>query len=301
MRGIMTTDRRRRLCGLAVLFLAALTCNTQLVIGADSLIVESKEVDLYAGTDTLHVRIVNRLLTRAIVIPFVVRDVDPGCLPSAMSVGFAERLESKLTQISVTNQYARRDGLCAPESLLSFATPHSIEPHTLVPVDSAQWGLLLAAYGYPESEYLPAGADSAGSIVIAFTPPPVFGSFEIDTTCVAPANHVFFMDGYAGTPVIRTPVFVKGAVRLCDCRYHGDLDGSGGINATDMAILIDWVFFGVGPPPTDPTCPHSNRGDFNCDGIENATDLTLLINHVNFGGPGPCDPCACDPYPTNCP
>lgn len=293
--------RFRRLIRRTMWFLMLAPLPVSSVLGADSLIVQSREVDLDSGADTLRVRIVNTRLTRAVVIPFAVRNVEPGCLPSAMSVSLAERLEDRLTQITVTNQYSVKDGTCTADSFAVFSTPHITQQDTFVDVAVQEWGMLFACYGYPEAEYLPAGSDTSGSVVLAFTPPPVFGSFEIDTTCVGPANHVFFMDGYPGPIVIRTPVFVKGVVRMCDCRFHGDLDGSGGIEATDLAILIDWVFFSVGPPPSDPTCPHVDRGDFNCDGVDDAMDLALMIDHVNYGGPGPCDPCACDPYPSGCP
>lgn len=88
----------------------------------------------------------------------------------------------------------------------------------------------------------------------------------------------------------------------CDCSSHGDIaQDDGFFDAVDVAELIDAVFFGGAMPPVDPSCPHVDRGDFNCDGFDDATDLAQLIDTVFFGGDGPCDPCACDPYPGNCP
>jgi hypothetical protein len=87
----------------------------------------------------------------------------------------------------------------------------------------------------------------------------------------------------------------------CDCARHADLNSDYFIDAADLAFLIDWVFFGVGPPATDPGCPHVDRGDFNCDGMDDATDISLMIDHVLFGGSPPCEPCDCAAYPTNCP
>lgn len=77
------------------------------------------------------------------------------------------------------------------------------------------------------------------------------------------------------------------------------MNGNGVVNAADLTMLINVVFFGV-PDIRDPLCP-GNRSDFDCNGFTNAVDLTLMINHVFFGGRGPCDPCQCNPYPTNCP
>lgn len=75
----------------------------------------------------------------------------------------------------------------------------------------------------------------------------------------------------------------------CNCPFQADLDGSTTLNATDLTLLINIIFFG-GTNVQDPECPRT-RADFNADGVANATDLTLLINHIFFGGAGPVDPC----------
>lgn len=86
------------------------------------------------------------------------------------------------------------------------------------------------------------------------------------------------------------------------CGSHGDVSGDDGvIDATDLQVLIDHIFFGGGAPPSDEGCPHLNRGDFDCNGADDAVDLGHMIDHVFFGGAGPCNPCACVSYPSNCP
>jgi len=85
----------------------------------------------------------------------------------------------------------------------------------------------------------------------------------------------------------------------CACSHQADFDASGFIDAVDLAIEIDIVFFGS-IDPQDPSCP-ATRGEFNCDGFTDAVDLAEFIDHVFFGGAGPCDPCRCNLYPTNCP
>lgn len=82
----------------------------------------------------------------------------------------------------------------------------------------------------------------------------------------------------------------------CACPFQADLDGSNTINATDLTIVINVIFFG-GADIMDPGCPVT-RSDFNNNGTVNAVDLTLLINHVFFGEPGPCDPC--NPVQSTC-
>jgi len=75
----------------------------------------------------------------------------------------------------------------------------------------------------------------------------------------------------------------------CDCPFQADLNADTFVDATDLAFVIDIVFFG-GADVSDPGCPNA-RADFNADGFADATDLAFLIDHVFFGQPGPLDPC----------
>ncbi|MBD3298853.1 MAG: hypothetical protein GF341_09380 [candidate division Zixibacteria bacterium] len=85
------------------------------------------------------------------------------------------------------------------------------------------------------------------------------------------------------------------------CPHHGDLAADDGLlTSEDLNVMIDVVFFNAQTTP-DPGCPHVNRADVNCDGITDAIDVNEFIQTLFFNGPLPCDPCACDPYPTNCP
>jgi len=95
-----------------------------------------------------------------------------------------------------------------------------------------------------------------------------------------------FDDGYpdyfdAGSITIAEP--------LCDCPSQASFDGNTIVDAVDLALLIDIVFFGA-PDVQDPNCPNA-RADFNCDEVSDAVDLAVMIDHVFFGGAGPCDPC----------
>lgn len=97
------------------------------------------------------------------------------------------------------------------------------------------------------------------------------------------------------------PAFGPGEIAVvpCDCPWQSDYDQNGFIDATDLAFMIDLVFFG-GDDPMDLSCV-TTRGDFDCNGFSDATDLAFAIDHIFFGGAGPCDPCACSPFPSGCP
>lgn len=267
--------------------------------GSDSLIIPSAIVRPGGPETSIQIRFVNEAVVRSMVVPLEIRALAPGCHPETLSIGFANRLVSHLTFIRVTNQYGIRNGFCQSSGEPSFFEPVEDSAYRPTAVTSEDWGLVFAAFGFQSGDHLPAGADSTGSMVIEFTPPDSLGAFEIDTVCIGPNNHLLYVDnqGYA----FHVPVFVKGVFTMCDCLFHGDLDGSGAIDATDLAILIDCVFFGMGAPASDSTCPHVDRGDFNCDGYDDALDVSMMIDYVNFGGDPPCDPCQCDPYPTSCP
>ncbi len=62
---------------------------------------------------------------------------------------------------------------------------------------------------------------------------------------------------------------------------HGDANGDGVINATDVVYLINYLFIS-GPVP-DPL----EAGDVNCDGVVNVTDVVYLINYLFISGPPP--------------
>ncbi len=93
----------------------------------------------------------------------------------------------------------------------------------------------------------------------------------------------------------------KPKVFNCACQHQGDVVADGVPDVFDVVGLIDYAFSGASQPPMDPSCPHVDRGDVNCDGGDDVFDVVGLIDYVFSGGNTPCNPCACSPYPTNCP
>lgn len=89
----------------------------------------------------------------------------------------------------------------------------------------------------------------------------------------------------------------------CDCPSQGDWNDDGTICPLDVSFAINYVYRQRdSPPPSDPHCPAINRGDWDCDGDMDPDDFDLIVEYVYRGpGVGPCDPCACDPYPEGCP
>jgi len=87
------------------------------------------------------------------------------------------------------------------------------------------------------------------------------------------------------------------------CVYHSDANADGVINIVDVTIFVDIAFRG-GAPIIDASCPHAPAGrtDINCDGETTVIDVVMIVD-VAFRGATAnfCNPCACNPYPDNCP
>jgi len=65
-------------------------------------------------------------------------------------------------------------------------------------------------------------------------------------------------------------------------KMTGDLDNDGKVNASDVLILINYMFAGGTPPE-----PY-NMGNVDCIDDVNANDVLYLINYMFSGGPAPC-------------
>jgi hypothetical protein len=79
---------------------------------------------------------------------------------------------------------------------------------------------------------------------------------------------------------------------ICACPDHGNPQGGVGVDALDVAFVIDEAFAQGPHAPKDPFCPHTNRSDLNCDGEINILDISYVVDYVYKGGQAPCDPCA---------
>ena len=87
------------------------------------------------------------------------------------------------------------------------------------------------------------------------------------------------------------------------CVHHGDPVPDGVLDIFDVVSVIN-VAFRDGAPMIDADCPHAGGGrtDVNCDGATDILDVTLFINRAFRDDQTPfCNPCACSPYPSNCP
>lgn len=87
------------------------------------------------------------------------------------------------------------------------------------------------------------------------------------------------------------------------CANHADPNPDGIIDILDVIATVE-VAFRNAPALKDASCPHdpAGRTDVNCSGATDIFDVTQLVEvafrnaTIKF-----CNPCDCNPYPTNCP
>lgn len=114
------------------------------------------------------------------------------------------------------------------------------------------------------------------------------GIFEIDSACFTPAQTLTYYSSVLGWIY---PAFTAGIVTVvaCDCPNQGDVNASGFPDAVDIAWADEILFHGY-PDFENPACVTS-RLDTNCASFIDASDLAILIDYVYFNGSVPCDPC----------
>ena len=77
---------------------------------------------------------------------------------------------------------------------------------------------------------------------------------------------------------------------ICPITMTGDVNADGVINASDIIILVNYMFQS-GPPPE----PCAASGDLNCSGNVTSGDCTELVAYIFKSGPAPCNVCALIP------
>ncbi|HUU45483.1 MAG TPA: hypothetical protein VM118_07080, partial [Acidobacteriota bacterium] len=149
--------------------------------------------------------------------------------------------------------------------------------------------------------YMAAGSDGAPpggtpSARLYFNVTGTAGTFEIDTTCITPGNHLILVDNVTWDLL---PVsFTKGVVTIvdsCMCDCHADPICDSVHNILDLVAIVGVAFQGADPiPDPNPFCPYETTG-VNCDDVTNVLDVGLMNLVVNYGANPDstfCDPCA---------
>lgn len=122
--------------------------------------------------------------------------------------------------------------------------------------------------------------------VYEFTAPPPPGSHRsVGGACYPGDSLPSLLELFRTDSVVRAE-FLAG---ICHCDFVGDGDSDGEIDAVDLMLLINAVFF-TGTILHDSECPRV-RFDVDCDGRVDVVDLAVIIDYIFFGGEPLCNPC----------
>ncbi|MBI5866921.1 MAG: HYR domain-containing protein [candidate division Zixibacteria bacterium] len=248
-------------------------------MSGNTVVVESKTV--FAGQTGVPVaiKLTNVVALRHIVVPLSVRSVTAGSFMSSVQMEFGDRLVAGvLTDVRLRNLYADPDGTCNPGGFKTITfNAHHDAVFTPQAVGASPEGLLFVAGTLPGNMHtLSPGADATGSLNLTMSVTSVPGSFEIDTTCIDPANHLVFIKSGSTTPPI-VPAFTKGVITLIS-------------NSIPVAQCLDAVV----PAGADCMADASvNNGSFDPDGgsltlaqtppgpySKGTTNVTLVVTDV---------------------
>jgi hypothetical protein len=159
------------------------------------------------------VYLANDVTLRTIIVPLMVRSVDPGAFITAMRLNFSDRLPPKgpISEILFTSQFGPGTGTCKSAKPGGFA--EIVFGDTLShPVTSSPFGLMFSRAKIIGAD-LPPGADSTGSLIMTVDVTDTPGRFEIDTTCANPANHLLF---HTTDNKAIVPDFTKSTITISD-------------------------------------------------------------------------------------
>ena len=91
-------------------------------------------------------------------------------------------------------------------------------------------------------------------------------------------------------------IWYGAAGAACPIEMSGDVNINGIISASDIIVLVNYVFK-AGPEPL----PCLANGDVNCNGLVSSSDIITLVISVFKAGPPPCNVCDLIPAVWSCP
>lgn len=255
--------------------------------------IQSRSVPAGAGFVTVGIYLQNDVALAAVVLPLEIRSVTSGSfIADTLVVNAANRLTTHLTGYTVKSYFPSEDNNrfweCGGGGYKTRGLPDFINPDAffyVVNVGQEDSVLSPGTDGAP-----PGGSPSA---LVSFGVTSTNGTFEIDTTCITPANHLLFV---TSSPIVGiVPGFTKAVIEIgCECDCHTDPQCDGYHDIVDW-LKIKNVAQGSSAPIPDPNpfCPVVTT-DVNCDGLTNNTDKNLMYGVV-FLGDDPdsvfCNPC----------
>jgi hypothetical protein len=181
---------------------------------ANTVSVESRTADPGEADIELRVSLVNDVTLRTVAVPLAFRTVEGSAYMTSLKSAWGDRLPESfgqpLSSIVFVNTYYTEDGTCKDGFPGGFGT--IAQNDTL---DHPVPGSPIAVLFFRSkliSDVLPPGADTVGSMRLEFDLGPGQGSFEIDSNCVNPANHLLLIDNSDNQGIV--PEFTKALITV---------------------------------------------------------------------------------------
>lgn len=232
MRKFQTTSSWERGVVLALCTIPVILCKQ--AAAENSVTLESKSVYIGAQNVVVGIFISNDPYLNAVVMPLEIREVTPGAFITNSLQLEANSLGRISASDLINNELIRyypnpatSNSCSGPVNLTYSTSDPSVD---FVSPDCAMW----AGYGSAPIDHClspgsdgPVGLGGIPSLQLVFDVTSVIGTFEIDSCCVTPGNHVYYIDGgveSCGEPAnYITPSFAKSIISIGIL----DLDGDG--------------------------------------------------------------------------
>jgi len=181
-------------------------------MAANTVVIQDQNVAKGATGVIIPVLLSNDDNLKSVICPLVFREQTPGAFITSVALDFGDRLPvgGPLSEIGFRNQYADEDGICHDGEAGGFGT---ITLATGGPgaVGASPEGVLFVRQKLFSAALAP-GSDATGSFLLTVDVTNVDGTFEIDTTCANPSNHLLFIEDVTNIPHI--PEFTKGIITV---------------------------------------------------------------------------------------
>lgn len=122
---------------------------------------------------------------------------------------------------------------------------------------------------------------TAGAAAVIWGAHPDWTNMQVREAMMSTASRASTPDNSYGWGIVNTWAALH--VSFAPPSYvHGDADGSGDVDVSDVVYLISFIFSGgVEPAPLA-------AGDADCSGAIDISDVVCLINYIFSGGAAPC-------------
>jgi len=235
IQGVDEGPGRGILSPLTLAFLFTLvSANT--LLSADAVLLESKTLAAGSTNQTVGIYIENQTRLTSVVLPLDIRSLSGGAY-IANNLQFSVLCGGRCEDINTVSEHGTTRYFPQRDSALQWAggscgddSADMVWRESAAQVDfNSPDAILYSFVGQDENSYIEPDSDGepgsgTPSFVLTFDVGPYVGQFEIDSTCVCPANHVAFVDPHEfWNATLITPEFTKSIITVVPAEISGHI------------------------------------------------------------------------------